>query len=86
MIKQPLILNAFVNSKPPDQIGDKVLLADFTTRRGESSKLKYKYTGPFIVIEALSGYNYRLQHLLSGKDLKRPASTRAPPTTDTRTR
>jgi transposase InsO family protein len=62
-----------VDSTPPSyKVGDKVLLADSAIRRGESSKLKYKYTGPFIITDVLSGFNYRLQHILSGRDLRRP--------------
>jgi hypothetical protein len=51
--------------------GDKVLLRDLTTKKGESAKLKRRYTGPFIIIECKNGFNYRLQHLDTGRTLRR---------------
>jgi O-acetyl-ADP-ribose deacetylase (regulator of RNase III) len=48
-----------------------VLLRDLTTKKGESAKLKRRYTGPFIIIECKPGFNYRLQHLDTGRTLRR---------------
>ena len=50
----------------------KVLLHDPVVKKGESSKLKIRYTGPFIITDCRPGFNYRLQHLDTGRDLRRP--------------
>jgi hypothetical protein len=50
---------------------DKVLLRDLTTKKGESPKLKRRYTGPFLIIECKNEFNYRLQHLDTGRTLRR---------------
>ena len=56
---------------PPYAVGDKVLLRDTRVRKGESAKMKKPYTGPFLVTECRPGFNYRLQELSTGRDLKR---------------
>ena len=56
---------------PPYATGDKVLLKDTRVRKGESMKLKKPYTGPFVITECRPGFNYRLQELSTGRDLKR---------------
>jgi transposase InsO family protein len=56
---------------PRYAVGDKVLLLDVTLKKGESIKLKRRYTGPFLIIECRPGYNYRFQHTVTGRDLKR---------------
>jgi hypothetical protein len=60
------------NAVIPDYaVGDKVMLRDPTTKKGESPKLKRRYTGPFLVVECKSGFNCRLQHFDTGRTLKR---------------
>jgi hypothetical protein len=56
---------------PPYAAGDKVLLRDTRVKKGETVKLKRPYTGLFIVTECRPGFNYRLQELKTGRDLKR---------------
>jgi hypothetical protein len=56
---------------PRYAVGDKVLLLGVTLKKGESIKLKRRYTGPFLIIECRPGYNYRFQHTVTGRDLKR---------------
>jgi O-acetyl-ADP-ribose deacetylase (regulator of RNase III) len=56
---------------PEYAVGDKVLLHNVTLKRGESIKLKRRYTGPFIITECKPGFNYKLQHIETGRDLKR---------------
>ena len=56
---------------PTYQVGDKVLLLDTTVKKGETIKLKQKYTGPFIITHCQPGFNYKLQHAETGKDLRR---------------
>jgi hypothetical protein len=56
---------------PPYAAGDKVLLRDTKVKKGETAKLKRPYTGPFIITECRPGFNYRLQELKTGRDLKR---------------
>jgi hypothetical protein len=59
-------------AKPlPYAAGDKVLLRDTRIRKGETAKLKRPYTGPFIITECRPGFDYRLQELQTGRDLKR---------------
>jgi hypothetical protein len=56
---------------PPYAAGDKVLLRDTRVKKGKIAKLKRPYTGPFIITECRPGFNYRLQELKTGRDLKR---------------
>ena len=56
---------------PDYKTGDKVLLLDTTVKKGESIKLKKRYTGPFVITLCKPGFNYKLQHVVTGKDLKR---------------
>ena len=58
-------------SLPNYKIGDRVLLSDTTVKKGESIKLKRRYAGPFVITQCRPGFNYRLQHADTGKDLKR---------------
>jgi O-acetyl-ADP-ribose deacetylase (regulator of RNase III)/transposase InsO family protein len=61
-----------VGSKPPSyKVADKVLLHDTSTKSGDSAKWTKKWTGPFFVKEILPNYNYKLQCLKTGRDLKR---------------
>jgi O-acetyl-ADP-ribose deacetylase (regulator of RNase III) len=61
-----------VGSIPPSyKMADKVLLHDTSTKIGDSVKLTKRWTGPFIVTEVLPNYNYKLQCLKTGRDLKR---------------
>jgi O-acetyl-ADP-ribose deacetylase (regulator of RNase III) len=61
-----------VGSIPPSyQVADKVLLHDTSTKIGDSAKLTKRWTGPFIATEVLPNYNYKLQCLKTGRDLKR---------------
>jgi hypothetical protein len=61
-----------VGAIPPSyKIGDKVLLHDTSTKIGDSVKWSKKWTGPFFVKEILPNYNYKLQCLKTGRDLKR---------------
>jgi hypothetical protein len=61
-----------VGSIPPSyKVADKDLLYDTSTKIGDSVKLTKRWTGPFIVTEVLPNYNYKLQCLKTGRDLKR---------------
>jgi len=53
-------------------VGSKILLYDSTTKTGESSKLKVRYSEPYTVTEIRPGYKYMLQHVHTGKNIKRP--------------
>jgi len=57
---------------PTFQIGDKVLLHNPVTRKGDSAKLTIQYTGPYLITDGDARYNLRLQSLATGKSLKRP--------------
>lgn len=56
---------------PTYKLGDKVLLHDPVTRRGDSSKLRPLYKGPYYVIDTQPGFNYRLKEIATGKEMKR---------------
>jgi len=63
-----------VNEKavePTFKTGDKVLLHNPVVKKGECSKLKRKYLGPFLIIECRPKHNYMLKELSSGKELRR---------------
>jgi O-acetyl-ADP-ribose deacetylase (regulator of RNase III) len=57
---------------PAYKLADQVLLSDPTTKVGESPKLKRKWIGPYLITQVLDNYNYKLQCLKTGRDLKRP--------------
>ena len=57
---------------PAFKVGDKILLHDPTTKKGENSKLKRRYTGPFVIVECLPNLNFKLRELSTGKSLQRP--------------
>jgi hypothetical protein len=48
------------------------LLLDTTNKRGQNPKLKRKWMGPYLITEVLDNYNFKLQKLETGRDLKRP--------------
>ena len=58
--------------KPTFKMGDKVLLFDSTTNLHESSKLKVRWVGPYLVTDVLPNFNYKLKHLVTCKELRRP--------------
>jgi len=57
-------------SREPDiAIGSKVLLHDPTTKKGECSKLKQRYIGPYMVVAKTDdGLLYKLRHCETGKE------------------
>ena len=57
-------------TEPPFKLGDRVLLHSDRVHPGEAAKLTKKYTGTFMIIECLPGYNYKLKDLNSGKEPK----------------
>jgi O-acetyl-ADP-ribose deacetylase (regulator of RNase III)/transposase InsO family protein len=59
-------------SAPQFKTGDKVLLQNEAVKPHESPKLRNKFSGPFIITQCDPKFNYRLQHLMTGKMLKRP--------------
>jgi O-acetyl-ADP-ribose deacetylase (regulator of RNase III) len=59
-------------SVPQFKAGDKVLLHNEAVRPQESPKLSQKFAGPFIITQCEPNFNFRLQHLMTGKMLKRP--------------
>jgi hypothetical protein len=62
-----------VDATPPSfEVAEQVLLLDTTTKTGQNPKLKRKWTGPFLITEVLDNYNFKLQELETGRDLKRP--------------
>jgi len=64
-----------VNDKAVEPIfkaGDKVLLHNPVVKKGECTKLKRKYLGPFLIIECRPKHNYMLKELATGKEMKRP--------------
>jgi hypothetical protein len=58
-------------SVPQFKAGDKVLLHNEALRPHESPKLSQKFAGPFIITQCEPNFNYHLQHLMTGKMLKR---------------
>jgi hypothetical protein len=56
-------------------VADKVLLFDPTTKTGQHSKLKRRWSGPYFITEALDNFNFKLQELETGRDLERPVHT-----------
>jgi len=58
--------------EPLFKAGDKVLLFDPTSRKNESAKLKLRLTGPFLIIAVLPNYNFKLKHVATAKELRRP--------------
>jgi hypothetical protein len=56
---------------PSHKVADRVLLHDTSTKIGDSAKWTKMWTGPFFVKEILPNYNYKLQCLKTGRDLKR---------------
>jgi hypothetical protein len=48
------------------------LLHNEAIRPQESPKLSQKFAGPFIISQCKPNFNFRLQHLMTGKMLKRP--------------
>jgi transposase InsO family protein len=62
-----------IGAKPPSfEVAEQVLLLDTTTKQGQNPKLKRKWTGPFLITEVLDNYNFKLQEMETGRDLKRP--------------
>jgi hypothetical protein len=61
-----------VASPPPFKVNDKVLLFTPVTKKHESSKLTRRFIGPYTITHCLSGFNYRLKDVESGKQLRRP--------------
>ena len=57
---------------PRFQVGDKVLLHNPVTKKGMSEKLTVRYEGPYLLQATDDRFNYHLQHLHTGKTLKRP--------------
>ena len=52
-------------------IGDNVLLHDPTTKVGECSKLKKRWTGPFLLVDkSQDGISYMLRHCDTGRELR----------------
>lgn len=61
-----------IGATPPSyKVADQVLLHDAATKIGEAAKLTTHWTGPYIVVEVLPSFNYKLQYLKTGRDLKR---------------
>ena len=64
-----------VNDKavePTFKSGDKVLLHNPVVKKWECTKLKRKYSGPFLIIECRPKHNYMLKNLASGNEMRRP--------------
>jgi hypothetical protein len=59
-------------SVPHFKAGDKVLLHNEAVRPHEPSKLSQKFAGSFIITQCEPNFNNHLQHLMTGKMLKRP--------------
>jgi len=61
------------NSRDPDIVlGSKVLMHDATTKKGECSKLKKRWIGPYLVVDKSDdGVLYKLRHCQTGKQQKR---------------
>jgi transposase InsO family protein len=57
---------------PQFEIGDSVLLHNPVTPKGAVAKWTRRYTGPWLITHKLPNLNFRLQHLQSGRQLKRP--------------
>ena len=58
--------------EPSFKNGDKVLLFDPSVKKNENSKLKLRWSGPHFIVNTLPGYNYKLKHVATGKELKNP--------------
>jgi len=61
-----------VASPPPFKVNDKVLLFTPVTKKYESSKLTRRFIGPYTITHCLSGFNYRLKAVETGKQVRRP--------------
>jgi O-acetyl-ADP-ribose deacetylase (regulator of RNase III) len=61
-----------IATPPPFKVNDKVLLYTPVTKKNESAKLTRRFVGPYVITHCLSGFHYRLKHLESGKQLRRP--------------
>ena len=57
---------------PPYKVGDRVLLNDTTVKKGQCRKLNPIWKGPYRIIATLPGKSYKLQHCISGDEIKRP--------------
>jgi hypothetical protein len=57
---------------PAYNLADQVLLSDPITKADESPKLKRKWIGPYLITQVLVNYNYKIQCLKTGRDLKGP--------------
>jgi hypothetical protein len=57
---------------PSYKIGDKVLLFDKTTKKGQCQALTIKFKGPYEIIQICPGYAYKLQHYETRAEIKRP--------------
>jgi len=65
------------NAKLPElKPGDKVLLYDPTTKKGQCAKLKVRYQGPYLIVKSHAGHTFMLQDLKTGKTLKRAVHAR----------
>ena len=54
---------------PNFQVADKVLLTNNVTPVGMSPKLTEKWNGPYVIVEALSNFTYRIKHCETGKQV-----------------
>jgi hypothetical protein len=57
---------------PTYKVGDKVLLEISNVKPHQCSKLQFKFRGPFLILQLLSGYQYRLKDLTTSKIMKNP--------------
>ena len=57
---------------PPYKVGDRVLLNDTTIKKGQCRKLHAQWKGPYCIIAMLPGQSFKLQHCISGDEIKRP--------------
>jgi O-acetyl-ADP-ribose deacetylase (regulator of RNase III) len=57
---------------PTYKVGDKVLLEISNVKPHQCAKLQFKFRGPFLILQLLNGYQYRLKDLTTSKIMKYP--------------
>jgi len=57
---------------PTYKVNDRVLLFTPVTKRNESAKLTRRFIGPYQITRCFAGHSYKLKHLETDKQMKRP--------------
>jgi hypothetical protein len=57
---------------PTFKLGDKVLVTNEAVAPNQSKKLIKRFAGPFFITSMENGFTYKLKHVMTGKELRRP--------------